>query len=57
MLAESDCEHCRPGAISQPANTVSSLAYVAAGADLLKRLSDLPAFATRWAAAQARKRP
>ena len=29
----------------------------AAGADLLKRLSDLPAFATRWAAAQARKRP
>lgn len=26
------------------------------GADLLKRLSDLPAFATRWAAAQARKK-
>lgn len=26
------------------------------GADLLKRLSELPAFATRWAAAQARKK-
>lgn len=28
----------------------------AAGADLLRRLSELPAFATRWAAAQARKK-
>ena len=28
----------------------------AAGADLLKRLGELPAFATRWAAAQARKK-
>lgn len=37
MLASSDCEHCRDGAVSQPANTVSSLAYVAAGADLLRR--------------------
>ncbi len=27
-----------------------------AGADLLKRLSDLPAFAARWSAAQGRKR-
>lgn len=27
-----------------------------AGADLLKRLSDLPAFAARWVAAQGRKR-
>ena len=27
-----------------------------AGADLLRRLSELPAFATRWAAAQARKK-
>ena len=27
-----------------------------AGADLLRRLSDLPAFATRWAAALARKK-
>ena len=35
ILATSDCEHCRPGLVSQPANTVSSLAYVAAGIDLL----------------------
>ena len=28
----------------------------ASGADLLKRLAELPAFATRWAAAQARKK-
>ena len=28
----------------------------AAGADLLKRLAELPAFATRWAAAQARRK-
>ena len=28
----------------------------AAGADFLKRLAELPAFATRWAAAQARKK-
>ena len=28
----------------------------AAGADLLKRLAELPVFATRWAAAQARKK-
>lgn len=27
-----------------------------AGADLLKRLSELPAFASKWAGAQARKR-
>ncbi|WBY01387.1 winged helix-turn-helix transcriptional regulator [Ramlibacter tataouinensis] len=27
-----------------------------AGADLLKRLSDLPAFAVRWTASQGRKR-
>jgi DNA-binding HxlR family transcriptional regulator len=26
------------------------------GADLLKRLSDLPAFAARWVAAQAKKK-
>ncbi|WP_426574782.1 hypothetical protein [Aquihabitans sp. McL0605] len=36
VLAYSDCEHCRPGLVSQPANTVSSLAYVAAGAELLR---------------------
>lgn len=37
MVAASDCEHCRDGVVTQPANTVSSLAYVAAGADLLRR--------------------
>jgi hypothetical protein len=31
LLATSDCERCRPGFVSQPANTASSLAYVAAG--------------------------
>lgn len=36
----------------------SSDGYIvtAAGADLLKRMGELPAFATRWAAAQARKK-
>ena len=37
MVAASDCEHCRDGLITQPANAVSSLAYVVAGADLLRR--------------------
>lgn len=37
MVAASDCEHCRDGFVTQPANTVSSLAYVVAGADLLRR--------------------
>jgi uncharacterized membrane protein YfcA len=37
ILARSDCEHCRPGLISQPANTISSLAYVIAGADMMRR--------------------
>ena len=36
-LAHSDCEHCRDGLITQPANTLSSLAYVAAGAAMLRR--------------------
>lgn len=31
-IAASDCERCRPGLVAQPANTVSSLAYVVAGA-------------------------
>lgn len=47
MLAESDCEHCRSGLVSQPANTISSLAYVAAGTDLLRRPDPDRAFA--WA--------
>ena len=29
----------------------------ASGADLLRRLGELPAFAVRWASAQARKKP
>jgi hypothetical protein len=35
LLAVSDCERCRPGLVSQPINTASSLAYVAAGAAAL----------------------
>jgi hypothetical protein len=35
VVAASDCERCRPGVVSQPVNTVSSLAYAAAGAALL----------------------
>jgi hypothetical protein len=34
-LATSDCERCRPGLVSQPMNTASSLAYAVAGAGLL----------------------
>lgn len=47
VVAASDCEHCRDGLVTQPANTVSSLAYVAAGADLLRRPDPDRAFA--WA--------
>lgn len=35
-VASGDCERCRPGLVAQPANTVSSLAYVAAGALILR---------------------
>lgn len=35
-IAGSDCERCRPGLIAQPANTASSLAYVLAGASVLR---------------------
>lgn len=35
LLATSDCERCRPGLVSQPANAASSLAYVVAGAATL----------------------
>lgn len=45
VVADSDCERCRPGLITQPANTISSLAYVAAGADLLRRPEPDRAFA------------
>ena len=36
-IAVSDCERIRPGLIAQPVNTVSSLAYCAAGAWVLRR--------------------
>lgn len=37
VAATSDCEHCREGWINQPANTLSSLAYVVAGTHLAAR--------------------
>ena len=36
-IAVSDCERCRPGLVAQPVNTLSSLAYCAAGAWVLRR--------------------
>lgn len=36
-VAASDCERIRPGPIGQPANTVSSLAFVAAAVPILYR--------------------
>ena len=47
MVAASDCERCREGLVTQPANAASSLAYVAAGADLLRGPDPDRAFA--WA--------
>lgn len=35
-IAASDCERCRPGLVAQPVNTASSLAYVAAGAAMVR---------------------
>jgi hypothetical protein len=35
LLATSDCERCRSGLVTQPVNTVSSLAYAVAGVGLL----------------------
>ncbi|HEU0170804.1 MAG TPA: hypothetical protein VFR26_05125, partial [Acidimicrobiales bacterium] len=35
FVAASDCERCRPKLVTQPANTASSLTYVAAGAAAL----------------------
>lgn len=40
-LGDGDCEALRPGPIGQPVNTVTSLAYVAAGAWLLRRVPAL----------------
>ena len=45
VTAASDCETCRHGWVTQPANTASSLAYVAAGVDLLRRPDADRAFA------------
>lgn len=39
-VAAADCERCRPGLVAQPANTVSSLAFVAAAGPLLARRRD-----------------
>ena len=39
-LAESDCERLQSGLLALPANTVSSLAYVAVGLWLVRRSSD-----------------
>lgn len=47
LLATSDCETCRDGWISQPVNTVSSLAYVATGALLARDAQRLPPDARR----------
>ncbi|MEZ5203234.1 MAG: hypothetical protein R2701_02280 [Acidimicrobiales bacterium] len=45
VVAASDCERCRDGWITQPANAASSLAYVAAGLDLLRHPDHDRAFA------------
>lgn len=45
MVAASDCERCRDAVVTQPANTASSLGYVVAGADLLRRPDPDRAFA------------
>lgn len=36
-IAAADCERCRPGPVAQPVNTVSSLAFCAAGAVVITR--------------------
>ncbi len=42
LLATSDCETCRDGWVSQPVNTISSLAYVVTGALLARDARALP---------------
>ena len=37
IVASSDCERIRPGLVSQPANTASSLAFVAVGVPVTRR--------------------
>lgn len=36
-VAAADCEQCRTGFIAQPANTISSAAFIAVGAAMLRR--------------------
>lgn len=43
VVAASDCERCRPGLVTQPSNSTSSLAYVAAGAAALAEARRHPA--------------
>lgn len=50
-VAASDCERIRPGVIGQPANTVSSLAFVAAAVPIAVRARDRRSLA--WAAVAA----
>ena len=52
-VAASDCERVRPGRIGQPANTITSLAFVAAAVPIARaaRVRDVPAW--RWVAAAA----
>jgi hypothetical protein len=50
-VAVSDCERIRPGLIGQPANTVSSLAFVIAAVPIAHRARDRRSLA--WAAVAA----
>jgi hypothetical protein len=52
-LGDGDCEALRPGLIGQPVNTITSFAYVGAGAWLASRLSRLPSGRRPAAAAYA----
>lgn len=52
-IAASDCERCRPGPVAQPVNTLSSLAFVAAGTALLARRADPTGRLVGWAAISA----
>lgn len=52
-LGDGDCEALRPGLIGQPVNTITSFAYVGAGAWLASRLARLPSGQRPAAAAYA----
>jgi hypothetical protein len=52
VLAESDCERCRDGLVTQPVNAISSAAYVVAGGAMVRRAriaADLGGEALGWA--------